>query len=182
MNAQRGKSTVTIIVSILVLVVLTAIAIPAWRNHQTGGRIADAPPVLPLAAERVPSAYDRPVHRHRHRRPRRRRHLDGFWFSGLLPVTASSATTRHHVRPPILSRVQRVGFEPTTSGLEDRHSAELSYRCRGHWSLVIGHSQGFSIGSLPRVTSDREPVTFKCGLPDSNQDERCFKPSLYRLS
>ncbi|WP_449429379.1 pilin [Rhodanobacter umsongensis] len=42
MNAQRGKSTVTIIVSILVLVVLTAIAIPAWRNHQTGGRIADA--------------------------------------------------------------------------------------------------------------------------------------------
>ena len=42
MNAQRGKSNVTSIVTILILVVVAVIAIPAWRNHQTGSHIADA--------------------------------------------------------------------------------------------------------------------------------------------
>jgi type IV pilus assembly protein PilA len=42
MNAQRGKSNVTTIVTILILVIVAVIAIPAWRNHQIGSHIADA--------------------------------------------------------------------------------------------------------------------------------------------
>ncbi|MGH8158706.1 MAG: pilin [Rhodanobacter sp.] len=42
MNAPRGKSTITILVSILVLVVVAVIVIPAWRNHQASSHIADA--------------------------------------------------------------------------------------------------------------------------------------------
>ncbi|OOG59668.1 pilin [Rhodanobacter sp. C03] len=42
MNAPQGKSTITIVVSLLVLIVVAAVAIPAWRNHQTSSHVADA--------------------------------------------------------------------------------------------------------------------------------------------
>lgn len=42
MNAQHGLSTLTIIVTLTVLLVLAAIAIPTWHNHQVRSRVDEA--------------------------------------------------------------------------------------------------------------------------------------------
>lgn len=42
MNAARNKPIIIVIVLIVVLVLAAVVAVPAWRNHQIRGHVADA--------------------------------------------------------------------------------------------------------------------------------------------